>query len=46
MPQQKGVKRALKVAQRAQKKKIKAREADIRRWERAEEVAAAAPASK
>jgi hypothetical protein len=46
MPQQKGFKRAQKVAQRAQKKKIKAREADIRRWERAEEVAATATAAK
>lgn len=49
MPQQKGMKRAVKVAERARKKKITTRTADIRRVERAEEVAAApapAPASK
>lgn len=46
MPQQKGFKRAQKVAERARKKKIKAREADIRRWERAEEVAVAAADKK
>jgi len=48
MPQQKGMKRAVKVAARARKKKINARTADLRRVERAEEVAAApaAPAKK
>ena len=38
MPQQKGMKRAVKVAARAQKKKINARTADLRRYERAEEL--------
>lgn len=46
MAQQKGVKRAQKVAQRALKKKINQRVADIRRWERAEEVANAAASKK
>lgn len=41
MAQQKGMKRAVKVAERAKKKKIQAVAADFRRWERAEEVAAA-----
>lgn len=45
MPQQKGFKRAIKVAQRAQKKKLQAREASFRRYERAVEAFAAASAA-
>jgi hypothetical protein len=41
MAQQKGFKRAIKVAIRAKNKKIKVRETAIRKVERAEEVAAA-----
>ncbi|HEY9679597.1 MAG TPA: hypothetical protein V6C76_16430 [Drouetiella sp.] len=45
MAQQKGMKRAVKVALRAKKKKLQAQAADFRRWERAEELANA-PADK
>ncbi len=49
MAQQRGFKRAIKVAERARKKNIKEKLAGFRRAERADEVAvsaAAAPAKK